>query len=823
MHLILDGNDWEADYFTSLARHKAWRNDPRRQSDMLMECVSLSDFIRPDAAPGDRLRGTIPGCDRTFLLENGLCDDPYFGRNLDRTRWAEHHAWAFRKRFVLPESWRRCRRIILKFRGLDYEACVFLNGEGVGCHKGMFIPAEFDVTDMLRPGGENLLAVGFEPMPQASPDHRDSEAAEFAGFHRMQMSYGWDWARGMAAAAIWDSVELIGYETARVRDCRAVAGTDAVTLELELESRTETVLPLEVAVTPENFSGPGGRLRTELPLEPGPNARSVAVPVPELHRWYPVGCGRPDLYRITVKFDGNVTEFVTGFKDLVMRRNPDSPEGAYPLTFVLNGREVFARGLNYVPADLMFARNTAADYDRLARLAAEGGFNLFRVWGGGMVEKDAFYAACDRHGIMVWQEFMHACSNYPKDAEYLAFKKREGEAILRKIRNFASLVMLCGGNEMQYYGEIPDSPLLLQYGELAARFAPGIPYHVSCPDLSRPGERNHGPWTFQEHHVYNRHRRRLASEVGCNGMPEFSSLRKFIPESEIAAGKGQSLRYHFFNDVDGDRRNLRLPLEKFACADMEQFCQASMFAQADACAYVMEHYRRLSPLASGCFIWQYNEPWPTCAYSIVDYYSVPKMAYYALKKANAPILVSLADESWCVDVTGFSARAFVTCDRECAGLAEAELFDCFGRSILRRSVRNSWPEGTTEVLDFHRESVPDGILLVRLKFTGNDDRTHFVNTRLYGVPDFRSAFALPPTRVSATVAAAGDGRATVTVANRGPAAAVNVRIALPEFSECEVFFSDNFLTLLPGEQADVAVGIPSGRAVTEVRLRGWNC
>ena len=117
MYMLLDGKDWEADYFISLQNYKDWKVNPRLQHNQLMDSVYFADFARPEYDGAGCLRGTIPGCDRTFLEENGLIDDPYFGRNLDRTRWAEEHAWAFRKKFLLPESWSEFRRVILRCRG----------------------------------------------------------------------------------------------------------------------------------------------------------------------------------------------------------------------------------------------------------------------------------------------------------------------------------------------------------------------------------------------------------------------------------------------------------------------------------------------------------------------------------------------------------------------------------------------------------------------------------------------------------------------------------------------------------------------------------
>lgn len=816
MRYLLDGKDWEADYFISLDNYKAWLTNARNQHNMLMESVHFTDFVKPGSSSEGLMTGTIPGSDRSFLMENDLIEDPYFGRNLDRTRWVEEHAWAFRKRFTLPAEWKKCRRVILRCAGLDYEACIFINGTGVQTHKGMFIPLEIDITRMLDFEGENMLAIGFEPMPQASPNHHGYECAEFTRYHRLQMSYGWDWARAMSAASIWDSVELIGYGSARLKDKYVSRRGNIIDLSLDIESLENDSLPVKITVTPENFTGKSGSFSGEISVVRGSNTVSVSVEMEDLHLWYPLHYGAQDLYRISVTLNGENTEFVTGFKDLEMRFNPDSPENCYPQTFTINGKEIFARGLNYVPADLMFAGNTPETYDRLVRLAAEAGFNLFRIWGGGMVEKNAFYEACDRYGIMVWQEFMHSCSNYPKDSEFLAFKKREGEAILRKIRNHVCISMLCGGNEMQYYGEIPDSPLLTQYAELTARFAPGIPYHVSCPDFSRPGERNHGPWTFQEHSVYNNHFRLVASEIGCNGMPEYHSLTRFIPAHEIAAMQGQSLRYHFMHPV-----TLPIPLKYFDVQNMQEMCNASMAAQADACGYFMAHYRRLAPQSSGCFIWQYNEPWPTCSFSIVDYYTVPKMAYYALAKSNSPLLVSMQDESWCSGSGSLNGKVFLTCETPVSGTIQIEIFDICGKISIQKSVSGSWENGSAEIFEV-AETLPPGIHFIRLSFRSGDEIL-FNQTRIYGVPDFKNAFKLPETTLEVENLTSENGTLRAAVTNTGNCTAVYVRVNLPEVPEKEVFFKDNYFIIPPGESAEVIASIPADAQITALEISGWNC
>ena len=614
---------------------------------------------------------------------------------------------------------------------------------------------------------------------------------------------------------------LIGYNEARISDCAFRHQGNTVELELDIEAERDGNMELSVSMSPDNFDGTSATFTFQLPLEAGKNCNKVTFEMPEVQPWYPNYTGKQNLYKLKLKLGGSIWETVVGFRSLKMIRNPKSPEGAHNLTFMINGQTIFARGLNWVPADLMYSRNCRESYERLIALAAHAGFNIFRVWGGGMVEKDVFYELCDRYGILVWQEFMHCCSNYSKAPEYLAFKRKEGEAILRKLRNHVSVSMICGGNEMQYYGEKADSPLLEQYAQLVKKFAPFLPYHVSSPDLSRPGERNHGPWHFQEHSSYNGHFRLLASEIGCNGMPEYDSLRRFIPEDELESMQGQSLNFHFM--IQSGNQSQRLPLEKFDIVSANEFCAASMFAQADAGEYIFEHYRRLFPRASGCFFWQYNEPWPTCSYSIVDYYSIPKMAYYSLKKANSPLLVSLEENSWCISKKYFQAKCFLTNDnKSLCGTVSITGMTVSGEILFHHDQENIWKSGTTEVMGL-QEILPENtedLLLILLSFKDHEGRKIFENTRLFGIPDFKQVFRLPEAKIQAEIIASAENIYTIRIFNTGRNTAIKVRASLPDRMEEQVFWSDNYICIPPESKADLI--LETLQKPKQVILNGWN-
>ena len=800
--ILLDGI-WEGDYFLSLDDYAKTRT-PRVLHQMGRESAMSSGFIAGKPLPWV-MKGHIPGCDRSFLKENGQCTaDPYFGRNLEFTRFSENYSWAFRKFFTVPENWKN-RRILLNFARVDYKAAFFVNGEYITDHSCASYGLTFDITDNLKLDGENVISVLFYPAPDGLPNHLSDRPADFAKYHRTQIGFGWDWSRRYQPMGIVDSVTLIGYEKCRIADSFLKFDGSKAILELEIENRFACTEKFTASLEPENFAGKSSILEKELTLCPGKNSFSFEFPLPEdLKLWYPNGEGEQSLYKLELSVGGCSESITTGFKTVQMSRNPDSPENARDLTFTINGKPLFVRGVNYVPADLDFSKVTAKDYEHLVFAAKAAGINLFRIWGGGVIEKPAFYEACDRAGIMVWQEFMHACSQYDKSAEFLALTRREGIAIIKNLRNHVAVTLFCGGNELLYYGEIPDSPMLKQYGELVAELAPGLPYHTTSPDLSRPGERHHGPWHYRSHGEWNTHFRHFASELGCNGTPVYESVKRFIPENELAAMSGPSMDYHFFNKEG--LNDLGRPLrEFFNIENMEQFCAASLFSQADTIGYIMAHYRRQAPKASGCIFWQYNEPWPTASWNVIDYYGLPKKSFYTLKEANAPVLLSLKDESWAVKDGKLAAQWYITSDRGFTGKAGIKAVSADGRTLFEFEKENSWEAGTF-LLDEISETLPDGLTAVFFTLDGE-----YAGVRIYGAPDFRKFFELPECEVSTEVA--GN---TVKVKNTGKSVAFNIQLSFPALPDKATLFKDNFLTLAPGESRTVDFCGDAGNAELKV-------
>lgn len=725
---------------------------------------------------------------------------------------------------------RNKKRFQLRFLGIDYKARVFINQQDLCEITGMFIQHEFDVTDFINRDGENFIAVVFEPMPKASPNHVsliDQQPADFAKYHRSQMSWGWDWMRGMVTAGIWDHVYISGNDEARISDCFFQWSGGRVCLAVDSVAQKTDIFDLKITLAPKNSKGKTLRFTEKIALQHGENHTEITFDYPNPELWYPNGYGKQPLYNLTLEIAGEVTEKTVAFRILEMRRNPNSADQSYNHTFTFNGVEIFARGANWTPADLMHSRSTKEDYERLVRLAAESGTNIFRVWGGGIIEKEYFYNACDRYGIIVWQEFMHACSNYCKDAEYVAFKRIEGEAILRKIRNHVSVSLICGGNEMLYYGEIPNSPVYVQYEELVKKFTPQLPFHATSPNLSIPGERHHGPWSFSIHSEMNKHNRQFVSEIGCNSFCEYENIPKFIPENEIENPNSQSWKYHF--SAPCRVFDWKIPQQYFAAENTAQRCQVSMFAQSDMLGYWMNHCRRKYPATSGCIFWQYNEPWPTLAWSYIDYYTMPKMAYYRLARVQKNTVLSLRDRHWCCTDGKFCAELFLTSDIAVKNIkAVFKLVSFDGKILLDRKYSGNFQKETCKLdtLEFPLpDCLPGNIVLAQLVLE-QDNEIIFRDTLVYGVPNFNEVFKLPNPELKVSASCKKNNRETllrIELENLGNNSALLVKAVLSNISFKNVYFMDNYVTLTAGEKRTIEAKIvdrPSN--IKKLKISGWN-
>jgi beta-mannosidase len=616
----------------------------------------------PDTSPPDRaswhelervadwLPATVPGNVRADLARAGRLPDLHFGSQAEASQWVDNHCWWLLRE--CPLSAVPGERVHLVLRGVDYVSDCFFNGHHLGRHEGMFCPQLYDVTGMLAE--ENRLAVRIVgskwlPRHRSSPwlrllNHVESRTVSIGARFperrdtlKCQMSFGWDFAPPLRTMGIWDDVYAVFSQDLFLHDLaiRQQLTPDGATLsiEVELDARAEHLIQLRCALAGETFEDQPVTVEQPLELAPGSSRHTVELSLPRPHLWWPWDHGRPDLYRLAIEVrDGE--QLLDSLTQTIGLRQVERDDW----TLRLNGRRVYARGANWVPADILPGRVDRDDYRSLLSLARQANMNMLRVWGGGLREKQAFYDICDRLGIMVWQEFPLACAfltRFPRSEDYRTLVRSEARAIVRALRHHPSLILWCGGNE---FDPRRNEPLVSALHEAVTSDDPDRPFQPASP----AGGDSHNWRVWHDFHppsAYRHDQAAFASEFGLQAPPGAETLQRFIPADELWP-PGPSWTYH-----GAEMQKLwhyARPFLQEQDSDLRAFLQASRRAQAHGLQIAIEHYRRRKASRSGgVLVWQLNEPWPAISWALVDFYRQPKPAYETVKRLFAPLLISL--------------------------------------------------------------------------------------------------------------------------------------------------------------------------------------
>lgn len=635
---------------------------------------------------------SVPGGLHADLAALNLISDPYVSDNLETSRWVEERDWWYRKSFRRPSD---ARRVFLVCLGIDYRSTVYVNGRRLGQHEGMFSTQSYELTDLLET--ENLLAVrisGARSLPRLKRSLRDRleqilaralfqaelYPERFASL-KCQMSYGWDFAPRLPNLGLWDDVLLATSGDVWIRRVRIGAtpidNQARLDVALDLDARVASTVVACVQILATN-----GDIIVEQPfplaLPDGPSTHRFHLFLDQPTLWQPWDRGEPCLQRARVILEHqgeqlDVAEESFGVRSVELVRG----KGRWSLR--VNGEEEYLRGTNWVPADAIYGRVQAEDYERLIAQAKQANVNVLRVWGGGLREKRAFYEQCDRQGMLVWQEFPFACAffdRFPSDQTHARLVEQEARSMVDRLYNHPSVALWCGGNEFNPRRNrhiVDNLSLALRYHGDSRPFVPASPGGGDAHNWRVwHGQANLGD--------YRRERAPLLSEFGLQALPDLATLRRFLPlrllpseaapeektcpvgELKLPAPHSRSRSANRKPDssaavlahcgVEGElERLLRYhcaqfdKLARYAApyhpGSLTELIQATQRAQAQGLQVAIEHYRRHRDRTGGILIWQLNEPWPAVSWSIVDYFGTPKLAYRWLKDLYNPVLVSL--------------------------------------------------------------------------------------------------------------------------------------------------------------------------------------
>ncbi|MBR5312502.1 MAG: hypothetical protein IKU40_06440 [Clostridia bacterium] len=601
----------------------------------------------------------VPGSVYDDLLCAGLIEDPYYERNSLLCEWVANRFWSYQNTFeVSPDI--RGKRVRLVLKGIDYHAHIYLNDRKIAEHTGMYVPCVTDITDALKYGEANTLTVVLEN----APDEMGQIGYTSRTFtQKARFGYKWDFGTRLVNLGLYDEVYLdVCSDPLKDVHIRYIGdGTLKITAE-----------------NPE-FTGTLSYNGWVCAMGPAQDGKLLLHdPMPKL--WYPNGYGEQPLYDLKLTTDDDEKTYRVGFRTVEYRQPKCADRTVLPYIPVINGREIYIKGVNMTPLDHMYGCVTRERYEQFIKMAAQAHVNLIRVWGGGIIEKEDFYDLCDRYGIMVWQEFIQSSSgidNIPsKRPEFLALCEATARAAVTEKRNHVSLTYWSGGNELMDEHGIPstfDDPNIAMLREIVRELSPEIlmlPTSASGPtewfDPAHP-ERNqdiHGPWKYEgtegHYNLYNSSTILLHSEFGVDGMSNLPAIESVLaPENRKVTTMGENLTWRHHGEWWDTYVYRERPLFG-ELSDLGELVKLSQFMQAEGIRYAIESHRRRSKTAHpwsldgdnvcvwprqeniGAIVWQFNEPWPcvscTC---MVDYYGEPKLAYDFFREAQTPLHVSM--------------------------------------------------------------------------------------------------------------------------------------------------------------------------------------
>lgn len=639
---------------------------------------------------GKQFKATVPGDVTLDLYNNGVIENPYFGMNHKNLGWIIKNDFTYQTTFDLTDEIWGSEDILLEFDSIDIFSEVSLNGQLLGRTENMFLKYSFSIKEIAKKQG-NVLTVKM--ISTANEMEKIDDTGYFGVFNikrlfirKAQCHFGWDWAPDMPGYGICGDVQIVGVPKNRMDKATYRAYNDGnVTLFADL---TYTIRPfVDINGKTVKVSSPecqNDELRYILAKEPNralteensiihtqkvtgkKNFNNFKLEIPML--WWPTGHGAQPLYawKIQLIRGGEIIDERGGnlaFREIKLIQKPvDENRLGYKMQ--INDKEIFIKGSNWVPAECFIGCIKDEKYERLIQEAVDANYNMLRVWGGGIYEKDIFYDICDRKGIMVWQDFMLACADIPEDKpEFVELMKKEVEYQVCRLRNHPSIVYWCGGNEKtgsyglqicrgDYFVDVILKGLVLTFDDTRpyARQSP-----CSLTDISNDatsGESHAGSFEACLELGMLKYRDRVSttavsfvSECSIMGPGTLETLKKTFPEEKLWPMN------EYWDDrlMDNPYAAVLMTFAKrqeyyanslYGASDtVEQFIAKGMTVHAEAMRAEIE-FARANVGCGGFMNWMYSDIWPSGTWAVVDYYCEPKQVYYQMKRSFAPVLVT---------------------------------------------------------------------------------------------------------------------------------------------------------------------------------------
>jgi beta-mannosidase len=794
-------------------------------------CASTPDAERIARRIEGWIDQPVPGDIHQGLEQAGQIQEPLIGLNSFDCRWTEGRSWWFRKRFYIPAAFLQSDVVELELNGLDANAEIFLNGEHLGSHHSAFYPFSCDVKNWLIEGENSLLvrlSAGVETISEADVAAADGslmdtsllpERGEFRRVYARKPAYtfGWDWSPRLATTAIAGNVLLRSMSEACIRQVfLRPEWTDLKDVRVQAVVEVERFHYYQtgdgrVVVSLTNADGCRFTAFQDVLLRSGINYIDLTLSIPEPRLWWPNGMGEQHLYRVEARLETENGQVEIPAFDFGLRFVEIETQGSFAIW--VNGERVFCKGADWIPADALYARVSPDRYERLVREARAANFNMLRIWGGGLYEPDVFYQACDRNGILIWHDFMFACSPYPDHLESFRLEvEREAEYQTRRLQRHACMALWCGNNEnhwgfRDWWREKTRGGAWI-YNHLLPRAvhrnSPEIPYWNSSPYGGKaPNSQEVG-----DHHLWNQimmnpemQKRITPEEYDRNPalfVSEFGYVGACTPEtmSEAMGAAPFDIQskvwQHHTNTFE---KNTVLAGIRKHYRDPEGMSMPDYFLYSGLCQGLMLGYAletmRANLKCSGGLFWMYEDCWGEIGWTAIDFGLRRKPSWYFIRRAFASLRIILREAG------ENHIRAILANDTPQAFYGEMEFgyiaLDGSDSRMQRCQVQvPALSRGELVVFPRGAHDPASGLWVAR--FPGRKD----IGTAIFRAIDFRQ---LKTVSAALAVSISEESVNGCKVLIKSPVYAHAVRLSLPEGCLPE----DNFFDLLPGEEREISI------------------
>ena len=779
---------------------------------------------------------TVPGTALVSYWNAGALPDPNFGDNqlMISESFFNSDFW-YRNEFDVTASFKG-ERMFLNFDGINWKAEIFMNGEKIGRIDGAFIRGIFDVTDLIKPGHTNSIAVLIKKndnigvIKEATELYHDKNGgilgADNPTYHA---SIGWDWIPTIRGRniGIWNDVFLSVTGTVTIEDPfittdLMLPDTNAANLFIEVKLRNNKAEPVSGILT-----GKYGDISFDQEVSIDPSVTKVVKlnpsTHPELHiinpkLWWPKGYGNPFLYNVEMVFKtaGGISDKIE-FKSGIRKMTFD--ETNQILNIYINGRRFIGRGGNWgFPESNLEYRGR--EYDIAVAYHADMNFNMIRNWVG-QTGDDEFYEACDRHGIMIWQDFWlanPADGPDPNDPQMFIDNARD---VIKRIRNHPSMAIYVGRNE----GNPPavlDTALRAMIHELH----PDLHYISNSAFGVVSGGGPYRALPVRDYFLlygYNK----LHSERGMPDVMTYESLKQTLPESALWPQNSLWGIHDYCLESAQAAASFNQMIETGfgKVENVKKFTELAQWINYNGYRGMFEGR---SLFRQGLLLWMSHPAWPSMVWQTYDYYFEPTAAYFGCKKASEPIHIQWNPVFDNIEVVNYNARNRV-------GLtAKAQLINMDGSVQWEKETGLNCKEDSTAIcfkLEFPKSLSSVHFIKLTLK---QDDKTISENFYWRGLIDgnYQALNSLPVItlqNITKTEKSGKDWILTTTLNNatKTPALMIRLKVVGKKSGNriLPVFYNDNYISLMPGETKVITMKLKdedTGREKPVVGISGFN-